>query len=384
MLPINIFSCGWSESYETTRLALFRATLPGLEKFDNYIYSNDLLMATGRENKIDQKENCIVFAKKINDNVNADDVYTILYDTNSETFLNQINNDSLTDGYENNSFLQSLKKSIKKPFLDYVKIAKNFEYNQSTDGKWENWNVIGNEFDDYNVSIKTVNSIQLDDLIVSESDLFLKKRYAFLALRAAFYDKNKSKVDNLFNNFFIKNNDDKIICQWAKYYYSLMMSNKAEANFYLSQVMVNSNDKCHASIQHYDDRLEIETLQIAKTNTEKGIILSIPLLYNPAPTLDKLTNIAKLIPNNKMFAFLVQREINKIEDWIFSPKYSVYDNENFDISSETESDYQKACKENYIKDLKYLTDFKSLLITILPKTSGQQKDFFNAAIAQLC
>ena len=119
ILPTNIFSCGWSESYETTRLALFRAELPSFRKLDKYVYSLDLLMETGRVSNLDQLKNCQEWINKLDAKINIDDVYQILYNTNSEYFQNAIDRKDDTI-FNENSFISSLNLPQNKPFLEYI------------------------------------------------------------------------------------------------------------------------------------------------------------------------------------------------------------------------------------------------------------------------
>jgi hypothetical protein len=377
VLPANIFSCGWSESYETIRLALFRAALPSFEKLDKYIYSSDLYMKTGRISHRDQDINCKEWTAKLGENIKSEDVYEILYTTDSSVLQNAIESDSLTSRFKQNSFIASLSLPKNKPFLKYISTAKRCEFGSEIDNKWENWDVTNQDVildDDYP---------NLDDLILNQKDSFLKRRYAFLNLRSSFYEQNQTKVHDLYDKYF-KDNSTTILSEWAKYYMALGLKNDAETNYNLSQILVKSDDKANACVQHFNDSLVTQTLAFAKNDIEKGIIKSIPLLYNPAPTIENLKEIATLIPDNELFSFLVQREINKLEDWIFTPKYS---NNSRSYNYEDEASklaYLKAKLENEQKDLKALQDLKSLLIDVHSKSKGQQKDFLSSAIAQLC
>ena len=377
VLPNNIFSCGWSESYETTRLVLFRAELPSFLKLDKYVYSTDLYNYSDRISHRDQDINCKEWIAKLGGNIKPEDVYEILYKTDSAVLQNAIESDSLISRFNQNSFISNLVLPKNKSFLKYVSIAKRCEFGNEIDNKWENWGLTNQDV------ILDNEYPNLDDLTLKQTDYFLKQRYAFLNLRSSFYEQNPTKVKDLYDKYF-KNNSNTILAQWAKYYMSLGLKNKAETNYNLSQILVKSDDKANACVQHFNDSLVVQTLAYAKNNTEKGILKSIPLLYNPAPTIESLKEIATLIPDNDIFSFLVQREINKLEDWIFTPKYSNNSRSDNYEDEAAKLAYQKAILENEQKDLKALQDLKSLLIEIEPKSKGQQKDFINSAIAQLC
>ena len=379
ILPLNIFSCGWSETYETSRLALFRASLDSFPKLDRYIYSSDLYMETGRISDKDQDINCQEWATKLGGDINPIDVYGILYTTNSADFENAIESKTLISKFKGNTFISSLSLPKNKAFLKYISIAKQMEYNNEIDGKWESWESAEPQYNDKNEFDKRI--IEFNKLIANEKDSWLKQRYAFLNLRASFYGQDSQNVQRLYDTYF-KDNNNTIVAQWAKYYMSLRLQNEAQTNYNLSQILVKSDDKANACVQHFNDTLVTETLAFAKNDVEKGIIKSIPLLTNPAPAMIELLELATLMPDHDLFYFLIQREINKIEDWIFTPKYS---NSSKVVNYLPENtDYQKAKLENEQKDLKYLLDFKNLLINIYQDRNGQQKDFLSASIAQLC
>jgi hypothetical protein len=379
----NTFSCGWSESYETSRLALFRASRPSFIKLGDYGYSLDLYSVTPQVSNRDQKINCQEWVAKLGENIKVDDVYAILYQTNSEVFENTVQSNTLESVFKENSFIKSLNLPKNKPFLNYISVAKQMEYNNQINGKWEAWEESDNQpqgINDY-----ATRDIEFDKLIKNSKDTFLKERYAFLSLRAAFYNQSPQNLQELYDTYF-KDNTKTILAPWAMYYMALGIENKAMANYYLSKVLVNCDDKGNAVIRHFDEKLTEETLAYAKNDFERGIIKAIKLMYNPAPALEDLKEISLLMPESEYFSFLVQREVNKIEDWIFTPKYSNstrIDYIDYD-ESKTEGDYAKARLENEQKDLKYLQDLKALLIEIQTKSSGEQKDFLSAAIAQLC
>ena len=133
VLPNNIFSCGWSESYETSRLVLFRASLPSFQKLNKYVYSSDLYNETGAISSRDQKINSQEWIAKLGTNIAVSEVYDILYLTKSDVFQNAIESDSLQSKFKKNSFVATLALPKNKPFLDYISIAKQVQYNNEID-----------------------------------------------------------------------------------------------------------------------------------------------------------------------------------------------------------------------------------------------------------
>ncbi len=385
---LKTIGCGWSENAETVRLAMFKASCGNVAHLHPFCYSADLYLVTTDELPlIDQQKNCNEWVAKLGKIVKTTDVYNILYKTSSEEFEIAYTTKKLATQFSNNTFVQALLLPNNATLLTYLVAAKSNEYNSDGAGsKWESWTELN--YTDYNYSNsanKGYASIPFDtdEKLAATTDVFLKQRYAFLLLRQAFYEQNPAKVLKLYNQYFEKNTIS-ILHAWATYYMALCTPNKALSNYYLSKVFAQSYDKAFASRQHFNSQLVTQTLDYTQNDTEKGIVYAMEALRNPAPALNQLKNIYGYIPHHDYFNFLIGREINKLEDWILTPKYT-QDGPAVKFNYEIwYVDYAKAVKENYTKDSLYLLEVKTFLITIQPQSKGQQREFINAAIAHLC
>lgn len=374
------FACGWSVSPETSRLALFKAQRQGFFKLTPFYYSADNYYATNTISDADKQLNCLEWKKKLGNQINTEDVYSILYETDSEQFETAYENKSLDKIFSKNSFVKTLLLPKNKAFLNYIVFAKKLEYNSNTDVKWESWGQIGYNSENHQLA----DLDNFEKRIKTAKDPFLKQRYAFLILRYSFYSQDKNEVIKLYDTYFSENKNT-VLEPWALYYKALCVEDRVLQNYLLSKVFNTCEEKSFAVLQNYNRKLTIETLAFAQNDEERSVILAIESLRNPAPDLKTIQQMYRLSPNSLFLSFLIGREVNKLEDWIFTPQYT-----NNGIPSVTFSDtnwyenYAKAKEENFNKDILYLRELEYFLISIREQTSGEQKDYITAAIAQLC
>lgn len=370
------FACGWSVSPETSRLSLFKAQRSGFFKLTPFYYSADWFYTTDAVSDADKQLNCLEWKKKLGNQIHTDDVYFILYQTDSEVFQNSHDSNALKNVFADNTFIETLLLPKNKAFLDYIIFAKKLEYEGSPVEKWESW-------DDTGSGKKGQDLGNFEQKMASAKDLFLKQRYAFLILRYSFYSQDPNEVIRLYDTCFVKNKNT-ILEPWALYYKALCIQDLALQNYLLSKVFATCEEKSFAVLQHYNWKLTAETLALAKNDEERSVILAIESLRNPAPDLKTIKEIYGLSPNSLYLSFLIGREINKLEDWIFTPQFTsagpsvALNEENW------YDDYAKAKQENYTKDILYLRELKDFLISILDQSSCEQKDYITTAIAQLC
>lgn len=372
-------ACGWSVSPETSRLSLFKAQREGFFKLTPFYYSADSYYSTDAISSADQALNCLEWKKKLGNQINPDDVNFILYQTDAEVFQSAYENKDLKNIFSKNTFIEVLLQPKNKSFLEYMVFAKKLEYDKSAAEKWESWGNIGSDSN----GKKWLDLENFEQKIISAKDTFLKQRYAFLILRYCFYSQDPNEVIRLYDTYF-SNNKNTILEPWALYYKALCIDSLPLQNYLLSKAFAACEEKSFAVVQHYNWKLTAETLALAKNDEERSVILAIESLRNPAPDLKAIKEIYQLSPNSLYLSFLIGREINKLEDWIFTPQYTsggpsvVFDGTNW------YEDYAKAKQENLAKDILHLRELKDFLINIREQTFGEQKDYVTAAIAQLC
>lgn len=265
---------------------------PGIKYPDNYIFPNDALWIKYCKNKVDNASIC-----------------DLVYDMN----IKDINSKS------SNKMLRYLFKVNDLEAIEYIKFAKSCEYgNTWIDDPWERRKVIT-----LPKRIKQAEkAIELSQKCKSNE---IKQRYAFLAIRLSYYNQNNNKINSIFKNNFENTKDKNIIYYWSLYFRTLAEKNSALCNFYAAQVFANATDKRFQVIQQYNNTIQIdEALKYAKTNNEKANVYLIAGIKNHHKSLEYIKKINALNPHHEGLNFLLLREINKIEDWIFTPYYTLF------------------------------------------------------------
>lgn len=377
LFTVSSLACGWYETAETIRLALFRSERTGSEKLRNFYYSADNYFQTYVSSKRDQIENCKEWQKELGGNVKWEDVYKLQYETDSEKFQTAYKSNTLKEVFKGNTFIESLTLPKNKALLDYFSDAKHTEYNYSGARKWESWDNLGRNYDSERKGFSEFQK----KLELAKTE-FLKQRYAYLLMRT--YTVSPKEMVRLYDTYFVNSTNKTILQPWALFFKAISTENSAEANYYLSQVLASCDDKSFATMQNFNRKYIDETLSFAKNDTERGNIIAMRALRNPAPAFEDIKKVYEYIPQSDYFSFLIGREINKLEDWIFTPKFTLQGPAVKFSEEQWYKDYDLARKQNFEKDIKYLREFRNYLISIFPNVSGEQRDYMCSAIAQLC
>jgi len=152
----------------------------------------------------------------------------------------------------------------------------------------------------------------------------LSRRYAFQAVRLAFYSGESESIRNIFEEFFSKGDND-ILKYWSLYFNCFGQENTALADFWAAQVFANAPDKRFAVYNQLYDKSSLESaVQYAASNEEKANVYVLEAVGKHFPALVDLERIYALDPDSEGLDFLLLREMNKIEDWIFTPYYSLF------------------------------------------------------------
>jgi hypothetical protein len=361
---------------ENVRISLFEAKRTGFSGLMPFYYSADRYYNTSDGSLSDSdyfagdsfKElrdlNCLEWKNKLGNQIKVNDIYAILYKTDSREFIKAYETKSLAKRFKKNSFINNLILPNNRELLNCVLFAKKIEYNNN---RW-GFEMFSIDIDEYKKKL------------FNTKDVFLKQRYAFLLLKYYFYKENSKEVFNLYKNYFGKNLNT-VLEFWALDY-SPQTLNKTSSGYYsLYNYLISSRYKPSMIIYNKDVKSTLHEVLLPENNNLESVDIAIDNFRNPGQCLDEIKKMARLSPNNFLLAFLIGREISKIEDWIFTPQYTNY------ISSVVyanyRNDFEEAKKENYIKDILYLRKLRSFLVEMRKRTSGEQKDFVTAVIAQL-
>ncbi|KOS08182.1 hypothetical protein AM493_03400 [Flavobacterium akiainvivens] len=385
LYSVSVAACGWGDTDETLRLAFFRAEAPGMAKFSPFYYSDHYFNQYEIYSTADRWRNCREWQQKLGDAVVLEHIYELQYNTVPERFQLAYQSGTLKTEFKGNTFIKALLLPKNKGLLEYFEFAKQMEYFQNPhNSKWESWDDSGEErywdreqdFAEQGQKSAATILAQVAKKLPQVKDAFLQQRYAFMLIRYG----ETAKVPALYDRYFTNSNT--ILQNWALLFKAYATQDKAEQNYYLSRVFDLCEEKVIAVMQWFNINETERTLAYTKNDHEKAVILPIAAMRNPGRALDQIERINRLWPQSVYVNMLVGREINKLEDWIFSPKMLT---SGPDIYSEYvyEKEYARARRQNLKNDLAYLARLKGFVKNVYPQTQSATKDYLLSCLSHL-
>jgi len=407
-------SCGFAYAAEDYRVAFFMPSTLGDDAFAPFYYTSEIINSVASGFETDKQQNLKLWQAELGKTVILSDIDKVLYVADSDEVVNAFNEKSLDKTFGGNTFVKALLKPENKAILAYMVTAKQNEFINFADENPWGFGYDEMETGSYNESAERALAIQaIDDKLEKAKTGFLKQRYAYLQLVNYRYYNQKTKAVEIFEKYFnLKNND--LLTAWATFHVASCISNKAKANYYLSLAFDKCDSKKARCYLGFDKKVENATLELAQNDAEKATIHAIIGMNNPARQLDLIQKVYSLDNQNLIVEAMIAREINKIEDWLLTPKvtgmpqsiegrndhfFGEYD---YDYNEETgESTLKEISKpqlyrneiawktdyfdlKNYEKDLAYAREFRSFLEGLLIKEKNKtQQDFFKLAISHL-
>lgn len=280
-----------------------------------------------------------------------------------------------------NEFISYFFQKRDTATLNYLCYAKLCEtYNQSYENN--NW--------EKESAVEKKNIAQFYEELTKaykfEKNKYLKRKYAFQLIRFAYYNGFKKDIKQLFKaNFSSKNKD--YLYYWSSFFYCL--TNKQNGNFnMIADIFANNKEKAFASQFYFASEFDYKkAISYAKTADEKANVNA----YYAARCVDKSLDNLKIIyvnkPNNRILDFLLLREINKIEDWVYTPYYSNFspcleESYSFWIENNHSRITTQTLRNRSEKDRKYAQDVLDFVNTVSLK-KVKNKELWEAAKIQL-
>lgn len=270
-------------------------------------------------------------------------------------FLNEL---KLTDIHPDskNEFIAYLYKNKQVAVLKYMTLAKKSEVINALDinDPWER------EEAEIKVNRTAFLKIIRDAFQAEKSD-YLKRKYAFLAIRTAYYSKDKEAIETLFDQEF-KNGKKDYLYYWSLYFDSFNNPNSAVN---IATVMNHSPEKRNACYYYFHENFDInKALLQAETNEETANVYAYASVQKLDQSLVYLKEIYANNPKSRTLSFLLIREINKIEDWVYTPYYTNYLPSTESWYNSTDIITTNTLRERSEKDRGYATEMLDFVNTV--------------------
>ncbi len=218
-----------------------------------------------------------------------------------------------------NKFIQYLYRQKDYETINYLLFAKKVEgLNPEQNDLWENNTDIKDKFRD-----KAID--EAFGGIKSAQNSIVKKRYYYQIFKLLAFKNDSKRTIRLYDSYtkLFKTND--FLDNWALFYRMDAEPDDTKMNYFAAQVFARGTDNKFDVKWYFNKNIPIEkVLKFAISDKEKA---NIHVLYSFRRLDQNLENMQKTYAfdsKNKGLNFLLLREINKLEDWILTPTYTMY------------------------------------------------------------
>jgi hypothetical protein len=313
---------------------------------------------------------------------NAADIHTLLYNMKPDVYIKKL----ATDGFGQNTFAKALKAN--RELLQYFNFAKKCEYAFNSDESTADWDL-------------TVDSLAKKGLVGKAETLFKTTKSPFVRLRTAYqlmkayeYLKNTEGVKKTFDTYIKGTKSTSWIVGSALFYYAKAHSNPIERNLCAADCYEKTEDKKFQALDLIKTEKPQETLAAARDDHQRALVGTMILLNHPGRSLGEMQVIYKSEPTQTELPMLIEREINKLENWLFAYKMSgsvntgnsptaveSYDSDKPDDYNEKRRAEQQ--KANWASDRQYLNDVVAFVNKLISENKVKDRAFMLLSGAHL-
>lgn len=391
LLPLNAAACGWWEDPDSYRMACFHAAGDRLSAYSPFFYSPHWLN-TFRPDPMenDRKAICEEWRRETNYAGSLADIDKFLFHTPPVGFLAKYNlaRSPIVAMNWGNPFVFAMADPRNKAYFEYLAFAKqNEQLQEKIENPWEYhetpWPHNTPSLDPADMS----NSLLMQAKLALRGNLnsFLRTRYLYQLMRLCEASGNYQEGVEAWEQFAQNAEPESVPGRWAVLHYGLCragVNRDAQTNLQFARAFALSDSKKLRAYQCFNAEAPMvrETLVLCKNEKERGAVLTLQALYNPGPALESIRKVQGETPGSEWVEVLVMREINKLEDWIFTPALTQH---GASLSENLVPEAAEALQANRLKDLRYLGELRQALESFFPAAQGAHRNFLALAIAHL-
>lgn len=228
---------------------------------------------------------------------------------------------AIPDSIKNNGMTAYFIKSKDLEALGYLMYAKQVE--PTVTGEWTSWEPI--QRDKEKMAKLQKNGLQLYNVAKNE---FIKLRFAYQVVRLAHYAGRYDEAIQQYDQLVKPNTTKSILHDLSLSLKAGALTRSGQNNegayifsqlFAKNEVMRVSNYMSFDwSVKRFDENNRKAVLALCKNDVEKANTLGLFALGSNNEELNAIKNIYKLAPASPLLEILVVRELNKVEENVFS------------------------------------------------------------------
>ena len=358
-IPTTSKSCYWGPYAEDLRVYIFNPKTYGNYGLEAFYYSSDFYFTPNNYYSdvevapVIPDENIDEWFLYLKKNTDKQSIYKFLYTSTKEDMKKLVNGqlDEWEELYQNkmNSYL---KKNGRNDILKYILFAKETETILSEQNLWSDTGLNSDSLKMFTELAKTQ--------FAQTKDEFLKQRYAYQVILLLRYAEKNTEAIKLYYEFFDKLTENiSVIKYWALNhvaYCEELIGKKEESQLNFIRVFNNCNDKKFYANNRIINKYVGSLLKKNISEKDKYYIETYLQFRNPGKSLKELKKLSLQNPDNELYTALLVRELNKIEDWLLTRKYT---GQQPAILYWIEP--RKDITENYESDFEYLKEYIEFL-----------------------
>lgn len=343
-----------------------------------------------RQDSIDYRRNCLEWRQYLGGDISVSDIYQVVYSGKADVFMTAYATHSLQTQYPGNTFIRALQKPDNKAALDYLNFAKTLEFQQSESmiDPWaESW---PNSYAKGDSQLLAKLDYQSTQGLTNAQNDFLKHRWAYQRIQLLYYQHARhsdSSIQAIYKQHFNISTDHTILSPWALLKVAETNPDTTESTYQLAQVFDRCASKRKRVLQLFAPHRVEAALRLAQNPHERALLLSMRLFRNPGKCLPTLEQIAKEDPESPYLPLLLTREINKLENWLLTSKFTgengwYIDKPDFEWDENYDHKLDKWIQKHQVQDREYVTKLQHFTSETLGKQK-QKTTVWQLALAHL-
>lgn len=365
---IRLFSCSYYPFGEDIRFSLFSSNLANENDLNSLFYSANFLNYYSQNELSGPQENLNEWYVFFDGKFERDVIDEVIYRSNYLTYSSYL---------KDNELYRYLIANSDSETGMYLLFAKKTEHILLTD-TWSD-----EEIDQAEAELALTYALAASKNATNE---LLKLRYAYQGIVLAYYLKKNDTVNLIYDDYIVPLNSNSVIASWALFYKASINENSLERYLTYAVIFEKSRAKNEFIFKAFPSDIEEqnEVLSLAKTDEEKAAVLSLMAFKNPTRAIDQLDEIVKLNPSSSLLDILLVREINKMEDWFYTDRYTGFGTGiDFRWWEEKSEEFRFLDETNFESDKRYLKKVFKTTEELLHKNVIENKSLWNLSLTYM-
>ncbi|MEZ4985078.1 MAG: hypothetical protein R2795_08605 [Saprospiraceae bacterium] len=319
-LPIGSFACGdyYADESRASFLNPYVATPDYAIFYYNTRFLNTEYPHLEGEQRIsaDQRKNCEEWAQQLGNKVTFTDVAQMLYYTTLDDVYNAL---EAPNSQLENAFLAALLRKENKAVLDYFVFAKKLEATSQQQNA-DPWETYSYWYNGRNESKENPYEALLSEArkgVDKSNTPWLRLRYAYQLLLLYRYTNQKAAFHALFDQHFLDPQQSSLY-SWALHHKAAMVDDPAYAMYLYAMSLDRCPEKLEYTYLQFNEELLPAALNFAQNDYERACLYIFQAIHNPGRALPTLKTVSSLAPSHHLLPLLLVREVNKLDNWLYT------------------------------------------------------------------